>query len=87
MPRLPAGVQTMRCRRAARLAAAAMAPGRRASLLARPRPASLRLAATLSLQDRLGPCARIRLEAGDDFLRDLPLQKSLDIAVRVKTST
>jgi hypothetical protein len=45
----------------------------------RRRGASLRLAATLSLQDRLSPCARVRLEAGDDFLRDLPLEQSLDV--------
>ena len=79
MPALPAGLQTMRCRRAARLAPAAMATGGRASLLARRRAAPLRLAATLSLQDRLSPCARVRLKAGDDFHRDLPLEQSLDV--------
>jgi hypothetical protein len=56
-----------------------MAPGGRASLLARRRAASLRVAATLALQDRLSPCARVRLEAGDDFLRDLSLEQALDV--------
>jgi hypothetical protein len=79
MPALPASLQAMRCRRVARLAAAPVAPGGRVSLLARRRAASLRLSTTLSLQNRLSPCARVRLEAGDDFLRDLALEQSLDV--------
>jgi len=79
MPALPAGLQTVRCRRVARLAAATVAPCGRASLLARRRAAFLRLATTLSLQNRLSPCARVRLETGDDFLRDLSLEQSLDV--------